>query len=192
MRQSTITRTTSETDITIKLNLDGTRQISIDTRIPFLNHMLTSLAFYAGWDLDVQATGDTSIDDHHTVEDIGIVLGQAFKEALQDKLGIARFASCTTPMDEALSDVTIDISNRPYLVYNVEFTRESIGTLSLENIKEFFYAFMVEARITLHINLLYGDNNHHKAESIFKGVGRALQQASTMNGQTIVSTKGVL
>lgn len=192
MRTSTIKRTTKETDIKLSLNLDGNRKISIDTPIPFFNHMLTAFAFYANIDLEITATGDTDIDDHHLVEDIGIVLGSAIKEALGDKVGITRFASTFTPMDEALSRVVIDISNRPMLVFDATFARESIGGLSLENIKEFFYALAMEARITLHIAALYGDNNHHIAESIFKGFGRTLNLAKTVTGDDVTSTKGVL
>lgn len=192
MRTSTIERTTKETDIRLSLNLDGSRNITIDTPIPFLNHMLTAFAFYANIDLDITATGDVDVDDHHLVEDIGIVLGCAIKEALGDKLGIARFASTYTPMDEALSRVVIDISNRPVLVFDASFTRESIGGLSLENVKEFFYALAIESRITLHITNLYGSNNHHIVESIFKGFGRALTVAKDITGEQVTSTKGVL
>jgi imidazoleglycerol-phosphate dehydratase len=192
MRTSTVTRSTKETNISITLELDGSRVISIDTGIPFFDHMVTALAFYAGWDLDVQATGDLQIDDHHTVEDVGIVLGLAFKEALGDKVGITRFASELTPMDESLSQVVVDLSNRPMLVYNAPFTRETINGLSLENIKEFFYAFSMESRITLHASILYGENNHHMAEALFKGVGRTLRAACTIQSNRVTSTKGVL
>jgi imidazoleglycerol-phosphate dehydratase len=192
MRTSTVTRTTKETNISITLELDGSRQISVDTGIPFFDHMVTALAFYAGWDLNIQATGDLEIDDHHTVEDVGIVLGRAFKEALGDKVGITRYASALTPMDESLSQVVVDVSNRPMLVYNAPFTRETINGLSLENIKEFFYAFSMESRITLHASILYGDNNHHMAEALFKGVGRSLQIACSIQSSTVTSTKGVL
>lgn len=192
MRTSTQKRTTKETDITVVLNLDGTNDISVDTGIPFFDHMVTALAFYAGWDLTIEASGDLEIDDHHTVEDIGITLGLALKDALGEKVGITRFASALTPMDESLSQVVLDVSNRPMLVYNVDFTRETINGLSLENIKEFFYAFAIESRITLHASILYGSNNHHMAEALFKGVGRVLRDACTVESNRVRSTKGVL
>jgi imidazoleglycerol-phosphate dehydratase len=192
MRTSTITRTTKETDITLTLNLDGTGNINIDTPVPFFNHMLTALAFYAKIDLDITASGDVDVDDHHLVEDIGIVLGTALKEALGDKVGIARFASTHTPMDDALSRVVLDISNRPMLVFDASFTRDQIGGLSLENVKEFFYALAMESRITLHITNLYGENNHHKVESIFKGFGRTFNLAKAITGDSVTSTKGAL
>ncbi len=192
MRTSTMKRTTKETAITVALNLDGNRKISIDTGIPFFDHMLEAMAFYADFDLTIKAVGDLVIDDHHTVEDVGIVLGQAFKEALGDKVGIRRFADNVTPMDEALSRVALDISNRPVLVFTNPFTRETLGTLSTETIKEFFYAFTINAAVTLHIANLYGENDHHKAESIFKGVGRALNQAVELVDNTLPSTKGSL
>lgn len=192
MRNTSITRTTNETSISLDLNLDGTRKISISTGIPFFNHMLTALAFYANWDINITATGDLEIDDHHTVEDLGIVLGQAFKEALGAKTGITRFADTFTPMDEALAQVIIDISNRPYLAFVSPFKREQIGGLSLENINEFLYAFAMEARLTLHINVPRGTNDHHIAEAIFKGLGRTLDQAASISSTVLPSTKGVL
>jgi imidazoleglycerol-phosphate dehydratase len=192
MREAKITRKTKETSISIALNLDGNQVISINSGIAFFDHMLTTFAYYAGIDLTIEANGDLDVDDHHTVEDIGIVLGQAIKEALGDKKGITRFASNLTPMDESLARVTIDISNRPYLVYNAPLTREMIGTLSLENIREFFYALTMNAGITLHIELLYGSNDHHKTEAVFKGVGRAVKAAVQITSDTVQSTKGSL
>lgn len=192
MRTKTIERKTLETNIYLELNLDGTRQIAIDTSIPFLDHLLTMFAFYANMDLTIKATGDIQVDDHHTVEDIGISLGIAIKESLGDKVGITRFSSVYTPMDEALSRVVLDISNRPYLVYDVDFKRETIGGLSLENIKEFLYALSMNAAITLHISQLYGTNDHHKAESIFKGLGRVFKEAIVVRSSEITSTKGAL
>lgn len=192
MRTQTIQRKTKETDISVTMNLDGQGKVNISTPIPFFNHMIEAFAFYAKIDLDILAQGDVDVDDHHLVEDIGIVLGQVFNQALGSKKGIQRFASSLTPMDESLSRVVIDISNRPLLVFNATFTRPSIGGLSLENIKEFFYAFAIESRMTLHIDILYGDNNHHMVESIFKGFGRALREAIQITGTSIPSTKGVL
>jgi len=192
MRQTTQSRTTKETTITVGLNLDGTGVSTIDTPIPFFNHMLRALAFYAKFDLNVTASGDTDVDDHHLVEDIGIVLGQALNRCLQDKTGITRFASALTPMDEALSCVVLDISNRPVLVFEADFKREQIGGLSLENVREFFYALAMESRVTLHLSVLYGSNDHHKVESLFKGVGRTLRTAVVVEGTEVPSTKGVL
>ncbi|QMS84782.1 imidazoleglycerol-phosphate dehydratase HisB [Candidatus Xianfuyuplasma coldseepsis] len=192
MRTSSLSRQTTETDISIQLNLDGSNNTNISTGIPFFDHMLTALAFYANWDINLTAKGDLTIDDHHTVEDIGIVLGTVFRQALGSKTGITRFADTFTPMDEALVQVVIDISNRPYLAFISPFKREQIGGLSLENIKEFLYAFVMEARITLHINVSRGTNDHHIAEAIFKGLGRTLYQASVLSRDILPSTKGVL
>jgi imidazoleglycerol-phosphate dehydratase len=185
-------RKTSETEIDLKLNLDGTRSIFIETQIPFFDHMLTLFAFHAGFDLSISAKGDIPVDDHHTVEDVGIILGQAIKEALGDKVGINRYGLSYLPMDESLARSVIDISNRPFLHYKATFNRLSIGGLSLENVKEFLYAFAMEARISLHIESLYGDNDHHKVESLFKALGRSLKEAVMLQGDFINSTKGVL
>ncbi|MFW6319746.1 MAG: imidazoleglycerol-phosphate dehydratase HisB [Bacillota bacterium] len=192
MRKTNITRKTKETTINLTLNLDGNQDITINTGIPFFDHMLTAFAYYAGIDLIIDAKGDTDVDDHHTVEDVGIVLGQALKETLKDKKGITRFASNFTPMDESLARTTLDISNRATLVYNAQFTRDTIGSLSLENIREFFYALAMNAAVTLHIDVLYGSNDHHKAEAIFKGVGRAINDAVQITSDTVRSTKGSL
>jgi imidazoleglycerol-phosphate dehydratase len=192
MRKANRRRVTKETQIEASLNLDGSSDVSIKTPVAFFNHMLEAMSFYAGFDLKLQASGDVEIDDHHTVEDVGIILGTLFKEALGDKVGIKRFSSNDTPMDEALVRSVIDISNRPYLVFDARFNREKIGGLSLENVKEFFYAFAMEARITLHISVLYGANDHHKVEAIFKSVGRALKEAVCIESDKVVSTKGVL
>jgi len=183
---------TKETRIELELNLDGKRDISVSTEIPFFDHMLTLLAFHAGFDLNLNAKGDVSVDDHHTVEDVGIVLGEAILEALGDKRGINRYGLCYLPMDEALSRAVIDISNRPYLHYQATFDRQSIGGLSLENVLEFMRAFAMESRISLHIETLYGNNDHHKVESLFKALGRALREAVSVVGNDISSTKGVL
>jgi imidazoleglycerol-phosphate dehydratase len=192
MRTSTISRDTKETKIKLYINLDGTKKIRINTGVPFFDHMLTLFAFHASFDLDIFCDGDLSTDDHHTVEDVGIVLGEAVKEALGDKKGINRYGMMYLPMDEALSRAVIDISNRPFLFYKANYNRLSIGLLSLENVKEFFRAFISEARVTLHIETLYGDNDHHKVESLFKAFGRALKEATRIISDDISSTKGVL
>ncbi|RJX26065.1 MAG: imidazoleglycerol-phosphate dehydratase HisB [Acholeplasma sp.] len=192
MRTQTINRTTKETSIQASINLDGTKQIQIETGIPFFDHMLTLFAFHGNFDLNLLAKGDVYVDDHHTVEDCGIVLGQAIDQALGEKKGIERYSSVYLPMDEALVRVVIDISNRPMLIFKGEFNRESIGGLSLENVREFLKAFTTEARITLHIEILDGLNDHHKVEAIFKGLGRALKLAVKQTSEDLPSTKGVL
>ncbi len=192
MRTSSLKRKTNETDISVSINLDGTGNCDIKTDIPFLNHMLTAFSLYSGIDLTITATGDVEVDDHHLVEDIGIVLGSVFQKALQDKVGITRFSETITPMDEALVRVVLDISNRPYLDFNGTFKRDQIGGLSLENIYEFLYAFAMESRVTLHIDVLKGQNDHHKAEAIFKGLGRAINVAKEVKSTRLPSTKGTL
>jgi imidazoleglycerol-phosphate dehydratase len=192
MRQSKVSRVTQETDIQVELNLDGTRSSSIDTGIPFFDHMLTLFSFHSGFDLKVKACGDLEVDDHHTVEDVGILLGIAFKEAIGNYQGIERYGSVYLPMDESLSRVVVDVSNRPYLVFNASFRQDKVGTLSTENVHEFFKAFVQESKINLHIELLYGQNDHHKIESIFKGFGRALKQATSITPNDLPSTKGLL
>jgi imidazoleglycerol-phosphate dehydratase len=191
-RIATKERTTKETAIQLELNLDGNRTISVATQIPFFDHMLTLLAFHAGFDLSLIATGDVAVDDHHTVEDVGILLGQALLEALGDKRGINRYGLSYLPMDETLARAVVDLSNRPYLYYVASFQRIAIGGLSLENVKEFMRAFSTEARLNLHIEVLYGDNDHHKVEALFKALGRALREAVSITGDAINSTKGVL
>ncbi|MFP4177857.1 MAG: imidazoleglycerol-phosphate dehydratase HisB [Acholeplasmataceae bacterium] len=192
MRESVMERKTKETNIRLKLVIDGSNRTSIDTGIPFFNHMLAAFAFYAGFDLELLAQGDLELDDHHTVEDTGILLGRALNEALGNKAGIARFSENLTPMDESLVRVVLDISNRPFCLFSAGFRRETIGGLSLENIREFLVAFSTEARLTLHVEVLYGENDHHKAEAIFKGLGRALKQACRTESAAIPSTKGTL
>lgn len=191
MRTAEILRETKETKIKISLNLDSKKNSSINTPIPFLNHMLEACMFYAGVSLELEASGDMLVDDHHTAEDIGIVLGQAIKEALSNTSNINRFGSSYVPMDESLSRVVLDISNRPYLVYDVKLKNERIGNFTLDNTLEFFRAFVNESRITLHITNLYGQNDHHILESIFKAFGKALKQAIQITS-TLQSTKGVL
>ena len=192
MRIAEKNRDTRETKIYEKINLDGNGKSDIDTGIGFFDHMLTLFAFHSDFDLAVKADGDLEVCDHHTIEDCGILLGKLFLEALGDKKGIARYGSMNLPMDEVLCNVTLDISGRPYLVFNCEFTRENIGTMSCEMVEEFFRAFCVTAGITLHINVFYGKNDHHKVEAIFKAFGRALKQAVKIESDKIPSSKGVL
>ncbi len=192
MRTAKIERKTNETDILIEINIDGTGQSHIDTGIGFFDHMLQLMAFHGPFDLKVICKGDLYVDDHHSVEDIGIALGQAFCDALGDKKGIKRYASSYIPMDEALCLVSIDISGRSYFVFNVEFETEKLGSMSTQNFKEFFRAFSHNAGITLHINLLYGENDHHKIETVFKAFSKALKEAASIVAKDIPSSKGVL
>lgn len=192
MRTAKIDRKTKETDILVEFNIDGEEKIKIDTGIGFLDHMLNLMAFHGSFDLKLVCKGDLYIDDHHTVEDIGIALGEAFYKAIGDRKGIKRYGSIQIPMDEALGQVVVDISNRPYLVYNMDFKRERLGDMSCENFKEFFRAFAYNGGLTLHINLLYGENDHHKVESIFKALGRSLKEGSQIVSDEIPSSKGLL
>jgi imidazoleglycerol-phosphate dehydratase len=193
-RISEITRKTKETDIALKLELDGSGKSKIDTGIGFLDHMLILMSKHGQLNLYVKCQGDLVVDTHHTVEDLGIVLGKAIKEALGDKVGIKRYATVFTPMDEALSMVSLDISGRSFLQFNVPLTREYVGDFETETLKEFFIALTSNADITLHLNLQYGENNHHIIESIFKGLGRSLKQAAAKDEsiEGVMSTKGVL
>ena len=191
-REALIERNTKETQIRLQLNIDGTGSSDIDTGIGFFDHMLTLFAFHSNFDLVVKADGDLEVCDHHTIEDCGILLGKLFLEALGDKKGIARYGSMNLPMDEVLCNVTLDISGRPYLVFNCELIRENIGTMSCEMVEEFFRAFCVAAGVTLHINVYYGKNDHHKVEAIFKAFGRALKQAVKIESDRIPSSKGVI
>jgi imidazoleglycerol-phosphate dehydratase len=191
-RKAAKARKTNETDIRVSLDLDGTGEYQIATGIPFFDHMLAQLARHAHFDLEVSAKGDLEIDGHHTVEDVGWVLGQALQEAGGDRRGIARFAQAYVPLDEALTRVVIDLSGRPYLVYKVEFKAARIGDLQTELIEEFFKAFVQEGRFNLHIESLYGRNQHHIAETIFKATARALRLATRVEHSAIPSTKGVL
>ena len=194
-RKATVERNTLETQITVTVNLDGTGQTSFETGVPFLEHMLDQLARHGMVDLDVKAVGDLHIDDHHTVEDIGITLGQAFAQAVGDKKGIFRYGHAYVPLDEALSRVVIDFSGRPGLEYHIPFTRAAVGGFDVDLFLEFFQGFVNHAQVTLHIDNLRGDNTHHQAETVFKAFGRALRMALAedprMAGQT-PSTKGVL
>ncbi len=195
MRTATIKRKTKETDIMVSVNLDGTGISNVATGIGFFDHMLDLLARHSRIDITVQADGDLHIDYHHTTEDVGIALGQAVKQALGDMKGITRYASLDMPMDEALTRVAIDISNRPYLIWKVEFARDKVGEMDTELFKEWFQAFAFNAGITMHVETLYGENNHHIAESCFKGLARALRAAVAIDPRAageIPSTKGTL
>ena len=195
MRQASITRTTKETDIVVSINIDGAGKADIDTGIGFLDHMLEQIAKHGLMDLSIAAKGDLHIDAHHTTEDVGITLGQAFKQALGDKKGITRYAHAYVPLDEALTRVVVDISGRPWLVWKVDFPTEKIGTFDTELVHEFFYAFAINAGLTLHVENLYGRNSHHIAETCFKALARALRAAAAIDprmGDAIPSTKGAL
>jgi len=172
-----VQRKTSETEILVQLELDGTGNHQIDTEMPFFSHMLTLLCVHSLFNLKITARGDIEVDDHHTIEDIGICMGQALKQALGEKKGINRFGEATVPMDEALARVVVDISARPYLAYNVNLAREKVGNFSTENVKEFFRAFANYAGMNIHIDLLRGENAHHIIEAIFKAFARALKRA---------------
>ena len=187
-------RKTNETDIQVKLNLDGAGQYDIQTGIPFFDHMLAQLARHGRMDLTIKAKGDLEIDGHHTVEDVGWVLGQALHEALGDRRGITRFGHAYVPLDEALTRVVIDLSGRPFLVYKAEFKVPRIGDLQAELIEEFLKAFVQEGKFNLHVENLYGRNQHHIAETIFKATARALRTAVRIDADSsdIPSTKGVL
>jgi len=190
-----ISRKTNETDIEVGLNLYGTGEANIDTGVPFLDHMLDQIARHGLIDLNIKCVGDTEIDDHHSVEDIGITLGQAFSKAVGDKAGFTRYGHSYVPLDEALSRVVLDLSGRPGLELNVNFTRAMIGSFDVDLISEFFQGFVNHALITLHIDNLKGVNSHHQAETIFKAFGRALRMAVTLDERqtgVIPSTKGSL
>jgi imidazoleglycerol-phosphate dehydratase len=191
-RWSTQHRETKETTVDVDLNIDGEGRAGAETGIPFLDHMLEQLGKHGGFDLTVQARGDLHIDLHHTVEDVGIVLGTAFKEALGDKAGVRRFADALVPLDEALVQIALDLSGRPFLVYDVEPVAEWIGTFDPQLAEEFWRAFAFAAGITLHMRSLSGRNGHHVIEASFKGVARALRDAVRVEGSTVPSTKGAL
>lgn len=195
MRTATVERKTRETDISVTVNLDGTGQYTLDTGIGFLDHMLEQLSKHGLIDLNVKVAGDLHVDMHHSTEDCGIAIGQAVKQALGDCRGVTRFASAYLPMDETLTRVSLDISGRPYLIWKVGFSRPKIGDMDTELFKEWFQAFAQNAGITLHVENLYGDNNHHIVESCFKGLARALREAMTIDerqSNVIPSTKGSL
>ena len=195
MREATVQRKTKETGIEVRVNLDGTGVYDVKTGIGFLDHMLEQLARHSLIDLYVRATGDLHIDFHHTTEDTGIAIGEAVDKALGERRGIRRFASALIPMDETLTRVALDISGRPYLVWRVEFSRPKLGEMDTELFKEWFQAFAQAAGITLHIENLYGENNHHIVESCYKGLAQALRTAVAVDpriAQDVPSTKGVL
>ena len=192
MREASLMRKTKETDIELSLFIDGTGESTIDTGIGFFDHMLTLFARHGDFDLNVKCDGDLYVDAHHSIEDIGIVLGKALKEALGDKDGIRRYGSALIPMDESLAEVALDLSGRSYLVFNADFTTDRIGEYPTEMTEEFFRAVADNAGMTLHINLRYGKNNHHIAEAIFKAFGHALKDAVSLDGRGVLSTKGVL
>ena len=194
-RKATIKRDTLETQIQVSINLDGTGDYNVDTGVPFLDHMLDQVARHGLVDLDIKAKGDLHIDAHHTVEDVGITLGQAFAEAVGDKKGICRYGHAYVPLDEALSRVVIDFSGRPGMEYGVEFTRARVGDFDMDLLSEFFQGFINHAQVTLHIDNIRGKNAHHIAETIFKAFGRALRMALTRDerlGNVMPSTKGTL
>ena len=195
MRSAQVTRNTLETQITVNLNVDGTGKIKLDTGVPFLEHMLDQVARHGLLDIELIAKGDLHIDAHHTVEDIGITLGQAFNQALGDKKGVRRYGHAYVPLDEALSRVALDLSGRPGLIFNCDFVRCSIGEFDVDLIREFFQGFVNHALVTLHIDNLAGDNAHHQAETIFKAFGRALRvalEADPRMAGVMPSTKGTL
>ncbi|MDD9908245.1 MAG: imidazoleglycerol-phosphate dehydratase HisB [Ahrensia sp.] len=194
-RQAKIDRKTNETDISIALDIDGTGAFDIQTGVGFFDHMLEQLSKHSLMDVSVKADGDLHIDDHHTVEDCGWALGQALNVALGERRGIRRYGQCALAMDEALTDCAVDVSGRPFLVFNVSFPRQKVGQFDTELVREFFQAFSQGARLTLHINNRHGDNAHHIAETCFKAVARALRQAVETDprlGDAVPSTKGTL
>ncbi|MBC8017637.1 MAG: imidazoleglycerol-phosphate dehydratase HisB [Verrucomicrobia bacterium] len=193
-RRANIERVTNETRIRLELNIDGCGKGAICTSVPFLDHMLNLFARHGLFDLTVEASGDIDIDFHHTVEDIGIVLGEAFKQALGEKKGIRRYGQATVPMDETLASVAIDISGRPYLVYHVALPKVKIGEFDVELAREFFQAFVNHCGLNLHINVMYGENVHHIIEACFKAVARAMDVATQLDPRVegVLSTKGVL
>ncbi len=195
MRKASVKRETAETKISLAINLDGAGKADIATGIGFLDHMLTLLARHSLIDLTIAAKGDLEVDDHHTAEDVGIALGQAFREALGDKKGITRYADCLMPMDETLTRVALDISGRPFLVFRTAFPTPKIGTFDAELVREWFQAFTINAGVTLHIETLYGANSHHIAESCYKGLALVLRHAVAIDAQAkdrVPSTKGTL
>ncbi|WP_322907190.1 imidazoleglycerol-phosphate dehydratase HisB [Paenibacillus campi] len=194
VRRADISRKTNETDIQLALQVDGTGQAEIETDVPFLNHMLDLFTKHGHFDLTVKAQGDIEIDDHHTVEDIGICLGQTLREALGDKRGIKRYANVFIPMDEALAQVVIDVSNRPHFEYRAEYPSAQVGSFQVELVHEFLWKLALEARITLHVIVHYGKNTHHMIEAVFKALGRAIDEATSIDPRVtgVPSTKGVL
>jgi imidazoleglycerol-phosphate dehydratase len=193
-RIATIDRTTKETKISLTLNLDGRGQHKVESGVPFFDHMLTQIARHGFFDLQISAIGDLEVDAHHTVEDVGICLGEAFKKALADKAGIRRYGRGTMPMHEALAAVVLDFSGRPFLVFNVPLPKTQVGNFDLELVEEFFTAFCNHAGANLHVNLAYGDNLHHIVEAVFKAFARALDEATQLDPRIegVLSSKGKL
>lgn len=193
-RQGEVHRKTKETEIKIKFLIDGSGQTEIDTGVPFIDHMLTLFAVHGFFDLSISATGDTAVDDHHTVEDLGISLGQTIKQALGDFSAIKRYGEAAVPMDETLVRVTLDLSNRPFLHYNAIIKESKVGTFDTELTKEFLRAFSLHAGITLHVDMVRGENSHHIIEAIFKALGKALDQATTLDSRVkgALSSKGTI
>jgi imidazoleglycerol-phosphate dehydratase len=194
-RQARVERKTKETEVALQLNLDGTGSAKVQTPIPFFSHMLEAWAKHGLMDLAVEASGDVEVDIHHTVEDVGIVLGQTLREAVGDKKGIVRYGTAFVPMDEALVQASVDISGRPFLVFNVPVARTRVSNFDLDMLQEFFRAFAFNAEITLHVTMHYGHNLHHITEAVFKAVGRALAEATRLNPRiagVLPSTKGTL
>lgn len=191
-RVAKIDRNTKETEIRCELCIDGEGKSSIDTGIGFFDHMMTLFAFHSKMNINLKAKGDLYVCDHHTVEDVGIILGKCFKEALGDKKGIERYGFMSLPMDEALAEISLDISGRSFLVFNCELKREKVGNLSCEMVEEFLRAFAFNAGITLHVQVPYGSNDHHKIEAIFKALGQSLKKAVKVTSDELPSTKGVL
>ena len=193
-RTAVVKRKTSETEIEMDLNLDGEGKYDLSTNIPFLDHMLAQLAKHGLFDLKIKAKGDVEIDFHHTVEDVGIVVGEAFKKALKDKKGIRRFGSAYTPLDEALALVVVDIAGRPYFVYDVDLPKEKVGEFDVELVEDFFQAFANNCGATLHVRMISGNNLHHVVEAIFKAFAKAMDQGTRIDKRIkdIPSTKGVL
>ena len=195
-RRGAFSRSTKETSIEIAVNLDGSGAVEVETGIPFFDHMVSQLGKHGGWDLTVRAKGDLDVDTHHTIEDVGIALGEAFREATGDKAGVRRFASLSVPLDEALVEVALDLSGRPFLVYDVEFGSDAVAlgqpAFEPQLAEEFWRAFVTSAAMTLHIRLRYGRNTHHILEASFKGVARSLRDAVRIEGGGVPSTKGVL
>lgn len=193
-RTATISRTTKETEISVNLELDGRGVHAIESGVPFFDHMLTQIARHGFFDLQIRAAGDLDIDAHHTVEDLGICLGEAFKQALGDKSGVRRYGRGSMPMHEALAAVVLDFSGRPFLVYNVPLPKAQIGNFELELVEEFFTAFCNHAGANVHVNLAYGDNLHHIVEAVFKAFARALDEATQLDPRVegVLSSKGTL
>lgn len=193
-RIAKIRRTTRETEIETSINLDGRQLLNIETGLGFFDHMLNAMAFHAGWDISLKCDGDLHIDDHHTIEDCGLTLGQALHNALGEKIGIARFGSCYAPLDESLARAVVDFSGRPFCVVDLGLKRDSIGNVACENLSHFFQSFAMAGKFTLHVDVLRGENDHHRAEAAYKATALALRQAVTVCSDKLLvpSTKGVL